>query len=333
MSQSSATPASDGLIASWTTFWFAPRQTLGLHLIRLIFGILLLFMMLPFAGYLNDFFGYEGWFDRAAFTEAGSEHIDNQSWSLLYLVAQDKTLLTVFYWASVAIIALFTLGFFTRITSVLTWLIVVSFTANPLIEVDTDVFFRIMSFYLMIGYLLLDVGRDDLPTFTKLLSPMNHWLGTMLKADAMSPGSSAATVSIRLIQVHFALAMIIMGLHKLQMAEWWAGVSFWYPLHRPSETSLEAINELRTRANQYLNWMSFASYLVLAWQIFFPTFAWRPGRFRWILLGGALTGAIGLMLIYPIPLLGPTFFLFCLCYLNDFEWLTLISPLRRLVKS
>lgn len=328
MSQVTATSS---LLSCWTNFWFLPRQATALHIIRILFGILLLCWLAPFAGYLNDFFSLEGWFDRAAFTEGG-QMIDNQSWSLLYLVAHDSTLLSAFFWLSIAVIACFTLGFFTRITSVLTWLIVISFTANPLIEVDTDVFFRIIAFYLMIGYLLLDITRQDLPDSVRAFSPWNHWIGSMLTSTEQNK-SAAVTVALRLLQVHFALAMVIMGLHKLQMAEWWGGVSFWYPLHRPSQTSLESINEMRNQGPiSYLFWMSLAAYAVLAWQIFFPTFAWRTGRFRWILVGGAILGTVGLMAIYSIPLLGPTFFLLCLCYLTDTEWHWVLSPLHRLVK-
>jgi hypothetical protein len=82
-----------------------------------------------------------------------------------------------------------------------------------------------------------------------------------------------------------------------------------------------------------LNTISFAAYCVLAWQIFFPTFAWRAGYARGVLLGGAVAGMIGLMIIYPIPLLGPVFFLLCLVYLTDDEWNWVLSPVARLVNG
>ncbi|HMP18173.1 MAG TPA: hypothetical protein PKD72_14205, partial [Gemmatales bacterium] len=105
------------------------------------------------------------------------------------------------------------------------------------------------------------------------------------------------------------------------------------PMHRTSTLTVETINDLRTRAYSYLNFISLAAYAVLVWQIFFPTFAWRTGWPRWILLGGAFAGLIGLMVIYPIPLLGPVFFLFCLIYLTDEEWKYVLSPVSRLVNS
>ncbi|HQR08387.1 MAG TPA: hypothetical protein PLN21_16275 [Gemmatales bacterium] len=387
-----------GFWTCWKNFWFLPRQTLGLHAVRMIFGILLLCWLLPFAGYVNDFFGLNGWFDTAAYAEAskaGRELIDSKSWSLLYLVANNPGALHAVYWGSVAVLVLFTLGLFTRITAVLTWLIVVSFTANPLIEVDTDVFFRLIAFYLMVAYLVIDWLRTDLNEVQKIFTPFQHSVVAMFKSQESTPRSSAATVTLRLLQVHFALAVVMMGLHKLQVAEWWGGFTFWYPLHRPSQTTAEAIIDFRARPvsysdfiggligliaacylfistyskgsywetrdwlfrwslrvvalimvswivfgifprmgpDTYLHTISLVAYVVLAWQIFFPTFAWRGGLCRWVLLGGALLGGIGLIAIYPIPLLGEAFALLCLTYLTDFEWFALFSPLRRLMRT
>lgn len=332
-----ASPAArQGIWNSWKSFWFLPRQTLGLHAIRMIFGLLLLCWLVPFANYVDDFFSLHGWFDTAAYAEAsqaGRELVDSKSWSLLFLVADNTAALRMVYWSSIVVLVLFTLGCFTRITSVLTWLIVVSFTANPLIEVDTDIFFRLIAFYLMIGYLLIDWLRDDLPLWKRIVTPFQHSVVAMFQPQELSGRSSAATVSLRLLQIHFALAMVMMGLHKLQVAEWWGGFTFWYPLHQPSETTAESINSLRPRGESYLMALSLAAYVVMAWQIFFPTFAWRGGLCRWVLLGGAVLGGIGLMAVYPIPLLGETFALLCLTYLTDFEWFTLFSPLRRLMRT
>jgi hypothetical protein len=320
----------EGLYARWTHFWFTSSNGLSLHMARVLLGLLGLVWLLSYAGHVTEFFGYEGWFDRAAFLEAGNL-AENQSWSLIYLVAHDTNLLNLFYWASVAVLALFTLGFFTRITSVLAWLIIVSFSANPLIEADTDVFLRLAFFYLMFGYVLMGLLDWDSPV-QLVLGSSKHWVWKMLYRDDATT-SFAATMALRLLQMHFALALVMMALHKLQIMEWWSGVAYWFPIHRTSTLSVEAINEMRTYAPTYLNSISLAAYAVLVWQIFFPTFAWRTGWPRWILLGGAVAGMIGLIIIYPIPLLGPMFFLLCLVYLTDAEWKTVLSPLMRLVNG
>ncbi len=320
-----------GLLSHWNNFWFLGRSPLSLHALRVLFGIICIVWLLSYAGHVHDFFSYEGWFDRAAFIEAGSL-ADNQSWSLLYLVAHDATLLTAFYWGSILVLTLFTLGIFTRLTSILSWLIIVSFTANPLIEADTDVFLRLIYFYLMIGYVLFGLLNATNP-LELVLGSSRHWLWNCLKHDDTDTFSSAATVTIRLMKLHVAMAIVMMGLHKLQLMEWWSGVAFWYPMNRTSTLSVDAINDMKARSFGYLNTISFAAYCVLVWQIFFPTFAWRTGYARVVLLGGAVAGMIGLMIIYPIPLLGPVFFLLCLVYLTDDEWNWVLSPLSRLVNG
>jgi hypothetical protein len=229
-------------------------------------------------------------------------------------------------------VLLFLLGVATRLTGVLTWLAICSFSANPLIEGDADVFLRMLTFYLMIGYLLIGQGEQRISSISRLLAPFDYFL--FRKEDSSGQQlSSAATVALRLIQIHFAIAVVIMGLHKLQMAEWWGGVALWYPLNVPSETTRETLRRWGTGSQRdyYLTVISIATYLLLAWQISFPTFAWRKGLCRWLLMIGAIVGCFGSTLLYQIPVFGPVFLVCCLAYLTDEEWQKAVSPLLRLL--
>ena len=62
-----AAPA--GLVRSWVSFWFAPRDPLGLHALRVLTGLVLLGWLLPFAGHQEALFGLDGWFDLQAYQE------------------------------------------------------------------------------------------------------------------------------------------------------------------------------------------------------------------------------------------------------------------------
>jgi hypothetical protein len=136
----------------------------------------------------------------------------------------------------------------------------------------------------------------------------------------------AANLALRLLQVHFALVLCVSGFHKLQFAEWWSGVNFWYALYPPLETTLEQARAHVGHAQVYLSMLSLGAYLTLAWQIGFPLFAWRR-RWRIVLLGGALVGWLGTAFLYRLPLFGPAFFIAALCYLTPAEW---SRALRRL---
>ena len=131
--------------------------------------------------------------------------------------------------------------------------------------------------------------------------------------------SVAANVAVRLIQVHFAIVMIMSGLHKLQFGEWWGGFALWYPLYPPLSTTLEEAREHVADRASYMTMLSIGTYAVLTWQIGFPLFAWRP-RLRLLLIGGALIGWLGSAFLYDVPTFGPALLVCSLSFLIAAEW-------------
>jgi hypothetical protein len=315
---------SGGPIRSWVRFWFTPADPVGLHAVRFLAGLLLLAWLLPLAGHLDGLFGLNGWFDQQAYAEAARLPFGPPkpiTWSVLYLVGSDPAKLQGVYWLSVAVVVLFTVGLFPRITSVLTWVAVASFTAHPAIDADADPLLLLLSFYLMIGYLLLYQGDAKQSLVTRLLGPWPGWLRRRPERDEGSEPrpSLGANVALRLLQVHLAIVVVTTGLHKLQFGDWWAGVALWYPLYPPFQTTVADARVHAEYAQLYLGLLSVAAYLVLAWQIGFPMFAWRP-RWRPVLLGGAALGWLGAALVYRLPLVGPAFFVGCLSFVSPAEW-------------
>jgi hypothetical protein len=331
-------PAPVALPGAWVRFWFTPVDPIGLHVLRVLAGLLFLCWLLPFSGQLDALFGLQGWFDLMAYHEAGrlpGAPMAPVSWSLVYLVGTDPAGLAALYWASVAVLALFTLGVCPRVTGVLTWVIVASFTANPATAYDADVLLAILAMYLAVGYLGLAQRGPGISPSWRLLGPA--WLvgSTWLVGDRAAERalwrreSLAANIALRLLQVHFALVMVMSGLHKLQFGEWWSGLAPWFALHRPFETTLQAARSLAPFAGIYLFLVSLGAYLGLAWQIGFPLFAWRR-RLRVLLVGGAALGWLSMALVYRLPLFGPAIVIFCLGYLTPDEWHWLAGLVGRL---
>jgi hypothetical protein len=315
-------------------------------------GLVFLGWLLSFAGHQQAFFGLDGWFDAEAYREAGrmqerylravesgdlAEVQANQpvpvpiGWSILYLVGSDPLWLNLFYFGSLAVLLLFTLGLWTRVTAVLTWVIVVSFLANPAISYDADFLLPILALYLMVGYLLYGLWSRNLSRLERLLGPADasvfaRWLSRSRDEaeDKAQTGSYAANLTLRLLQIHFAIIVVISGLHKLQMGDWWRGVALWMPLHPPFETTAKDLRDMAPSANTTLFFLSLAQYLALAWQFAFPTFAWRK-RWRPLLLGGALVGWAGSAFIFRLPWFGPIYLVGCLSYLTAAEWHTLAA--------
>ena len=318
-----------GLWKAWVHFWFTPADPTGLHAIRVLAGVLFLSWLLGFAGHENEMFGLQGWFDTQAYKEASRMQPPNGppapiTWSLVYLCGENTAAVTALYWASVAVLLLFTLGIATRITSVLTWLVVGSFTANPLISYDGDALLLILAFYLMVGYVLLGQWNGGLSWLGRLFGSSRDWL----LGPVARPQSLAANLTMRLLQVHFTILVVVAGLHKLQSGDWWSGAALWYPLYPPFTTKLSEVRSLAGRRDFYLIMVSLATYAVLAWQLGFPLFAWRQ-RWRPILVGGALIGWLGTAFLYQLPIFGPAFVIGSLCFLTPDEWSWLTGWLPR----
>ncbi len=150
--------ASTGMVAAWSRFWFSAVDPVGLHWVRFLAGLVFLAWLLPLTGERQALFGLDGFFDEAAYREAsrlpGGPPMPF-GWSLLYLFGQSAMLLDIFWWGALAVLALFTLGVATRVTAVLTWVIIVSFLASPATHPDTDFLLVLPAFYLMLGYLFL----------------------------------------------------------------------------------------------------------------------------------------------------------------------------------
>ncbi len=297
-----------GFLRAWVRFWFTPVDPIGLHALRICAGLLFLAWLLPAAGHVESFYGPQGWFDEKAAADAArfpDSPPQLQTWSVLALAGSDPRGVTALYWTAIAVLALFTLGIFPRVMAVLTWAVVTSFTANPVLDCDAYALFNILAFYLMVGYVLLG------------------WPGRR------GP-SVGANVALRLLQVHLAVVLVTTGLHKLQFGEWWAGVALWYPLYPPFETTPASARLHAADGESYLATLSLAAYLTLAWQLGFPFFAWRP-RWRVVLLGGALIGWPAAAYLLHLPWFGPALFIGSLSYLLPGEWRRLVSWPARLL--
>jgi hypothetical protein len=326
-------PQPAGLVRSWVRFWFTPVDPAGLHVLRVLAGLLFLYWLLPFAGHREALCGLQGLIDRQAYGDLARlpDGMPPQlRWTALYFFGSDPTLLTWAYWLSAAVLVLFTFGIWTRLTGVLTWVIVASFTTSAAMEADADCLLGILAFYLMIGYVLLGQSSPGLSLAARLLGTWTTpFRGRVASAEAAGRQPSvAANLAVRLLQVHVALVVFVNGIHKLQFGDWWGGYALWFPLYPPFETTLAAAQAHVKDATSYMFLLSLAAYLTLAWQIGFPLFAWRP-RWRPVLLGGAAVGWLGTAFLYRLPVFGPALFICCLSYLSPAEWDRLFALLGR----
>ena len=316
------TYATRGLFAGWNRFWFLPVSPLGLHVVRMLTGLLVLSWLLGYSSTYHELLGTDGWFDELAY-EAAEKLPDEANiptnWGHA-LIPSSPMLLGIMYLASLIIAALFTLGVATRITAPLVWLTVVAFTSNPVLYYGGDAFLIVLTLYLAIGYVLLDlfpskgIGSLILGSAT---APV--WKLSTARQELSAPTSVVANLTLRLIQIHVALIIFMSVLHKFQDPEWWAGDALWYTVYQPFDTDVAALLTRQGQMTGTLIFLSVAAYVTMAWQLTYPLQPiTRTGR--WVMLIGAAIGWGWCTFISGQPLYGPGIFIGSLAALPAESW-------------
>ncbi len=332
--RSAALPAKSSTASTdnaWTRFWFAAVTPMPLRVLRVLSGLLFIAWLASFLGHQAEFFSLNGWVDLRTLQEVRAQ--DQQSspvdWSILYWAGESAPLFQAIYFGSLIVLVLFTLGFATRVTGVLTWVVVVSFVANPATLYDGDDLLAILAFYLMIGHLFVGQWNGNLSIAERILGARADFVlaGWLFPQDEQ-PASVAVNWTMRLLQLHVAIIIVISALHKLQGPDWWGGVALWYPLHPTFKMTPEGLQREAPNVLFTLSYLSLAAYIVLGWQLAFPVFAWRGGWWRGLLLGGAVIGWLGAYFLFGLPSFGPFVMIGCLSFLHAEEWAWAFERIR-----
>jgi hypothetical protein len=133
------------------------------------------------------------------------------------------------------IMLLFTLGFCTRITSVLTWLAALSYIQRAQTTLfGMDTMMNISMIYLMIGPSGATFSLDRWLAKRRARRVLSGEIkGDFAAAQAVLQGpapSVAATFATRLLQIHFCFIYFASGASKLKGGTWWGGTAIWYTI-------------------------------------------------------------------------------------------------------
>jgi hypothetical protein len=316
----------------WIRFWFAPVDPIGMHAVRALVGLLTLAWLLSFHAEYEALFGLSGWFDAQAYREAQDPLVlpDGSpvplGWSAWFL-AQSPQAISAMYYGTVALAAMFTVGFATRVTGILTWLSITSMTENPALRYGGDVFLIVFWFSLALGYAFYRWNDPSESVIWRVLGSRSAWLWVGRHDAGQGTGSTAAGLAVRLLQVHMAIIMTTSGLHKLQVSEWWSGTALWLP--RPNfDLSLDAALQTPVSPRLWLVILSLSAYAVVAWQISFPFLMWRP-RARSLMIVAAVAGCIAHAAVFRLPIFGPAVVIGSLAFLESAQWRRGLEIMRR----
>ena len=277
----------------WNRFWFTPSDPLVLCMLRIGTGLLALVYLASLTPGLSAWFGLHGLMSTetvAMLRETGPGY-DWIHFSYLDLVASSSAL-WISHVLGLLVLLLFTLGTFTRVTSILAWLVMLSYLhRQPIVTGPFEPVMAMLLFYLCLGpcgaYLSIDqwrrTGRCDLgagesPRFM-------HW---------------TVTVSVRLVQLHCAGFYLLMGLSKLAGVTWWEGEAVWSLMAQVRSRPLD-LTFLREREYLLEAW----THAIVGFELAFPLLIWKPllrpllwcvAIVMWSLLA-LLTGLTGFCLV------------------------------------
>jgi hypothetical protein len=255
----------------WNRFWFTPSDPFTLGVIRVLTGIMAIYMVATFGPDLGAFFGKEGLIQPRLLEDLSA---GQPPYSFSYLNHLDTPAeLTIAHGAGLAVLGLFTLGVATRVTSVLALVVVLSYIHRaPLVAAHFEWILAFMMFYLCLGPSGRCLSIDSLLSRrTRARSPHapHEEAGAARNAAA---GSVAATVAIRLMQVHLAAVYLMMGLAKLmggaQGSIWWTGDAMFWLVARPESRLVDL-----TGLHEYV--LNAWTHLVVWTEMLFPVLIWN----------------------------------------------------------
>jgi hypothetical protein len=225
----------------------------------------------------------------------------------LWFHVKDPTEMALVHSGVLVLILLFTLGLFTRVTSVLVWLATVSYihrTQQVLFGMDTMM--NILLFYLMIGNSGAALSLDRLIARYRAVRASLRRSGTIDANTraflACPPPSVSAGLALRLIQVHFCFIYAAAGLSKLKGATWWNGQAFWDVVVNPEFTLMRYqfyenfLHRLMSVKIVYYVTTAIAVWSTLFIEIASPFLLWTRLRWLMIFLATAMHAVIGVLM-------------------------------------
>ena len=257
--------------AAWNRFWFTPSSARLPAILRIATGLLALYSIATYGADLNIWFGEEGMLPQALMNELYRRPDQWLSLRSLLDYLPDSAIWP-FYWASLAVIALFTVGIGGRITAIASTVAVISFFARaPVLTGEFESVLVMLLVYLCIARTsdALSISRllkKHAATPTTAPSPIPH------SAFPISH-SPFNTISIRLIQLHIALIHLMMGYAQLAAPEnaWWSGEGVWLAAARPG-MSLVDLSSLADHPRLVAAW----SHAITIYLLAFPVLVWKP---------------------------------------------------------
>jgi hypothetical protein len=260
----------DAFGRGWNRFWFTPSDPYTLSVLRIFVGLVALYNVFTYSFDLERLFGPAGILPSEliqTLLAARSPADANYHFSYLDDTFLDPVFLThvrnngelwTLHLLSMAVLVLFTIGFYTRITSVLALLVVLSYSHRAIFL--TNEFEGVLTFMML--YICLGASGACLS--------VDSWRAKKAGPPAVQ-ASYSATISVRLIQVHLTVVYVMMLLGQLSAPVWWNGQAAWWL----ALNTQDALVDLTGLAS-HVFFFNFLTHLIIAYELAFPLLVWNP---------------------------------------------------------
>ena len=288
-----AATLTDRFGSGWNRFWFTPSDALVLCVVRILTGLVAIYWHLSYTTDLVRWFGANGLLtvetvDRL--TGASADALD--ALAVFHYAYRNLLQTPAQLWTAhvlgLVVLALFTAGLLTRVTSVLSLIVVLSYIHRaPMITGQLEPVLAMMIFYLCLvpagTYLSLD----------RLLARSRRAKSAPREFDepTLPAPSVAATVGARLMQVHLAALYLMMGLTKLGTETWWYGDAVWWLIARADSRLVD------------LTFLHTAPFLINAWTHAIVLFELSFGILIWNRLARPLLLTVAILMWGSLALL------------------------------
>jgi hypothetical protein len=270
----------------WNRFWFEPQQPHTLAIVRILGGAMLLYTHLIWFVNQSMFLGRDSWLDArtaALLNTAGDG--SNYTWSYLYYV-DSPALLGLLNLGACLVFLMLTLGLFTRVTSILSFIITLAYCHRLTGSLyGLDQINAVIATYLMLG------RSGDVWS-------LDRWLAGR-KGDVFPILPAASTnIAVRLLQLHLCVIYLYGGIGKARGELWWDGSACWYAIANLEYRSVDL-----TWLVRYPWFIALLTHVTLFWEVFYCFFVWHKLT-RPICIGLAVAVHLGIALFLGMPTFG-----------------------------
>jgi hypothetical protein len=271
---------------AWDQFWFTPQQPHTLALIRILGGAMLFYTHLVWSLNLVAFLGPNGWLPTSTVVLMKQNATGRvYAWSYLYYV-ESPALLWILHIAALVVLAMLTLGLYTRVTSILAFIITLSYChrlEGSLFGLDQ--INALLATYLMLGN-------------SGAVYSLDRWLATRRSRAMPVKPAVSANIAIRLIQIHMCVIYLFGGIGKARGEVWWDGTAMWLAFATLEYQSLDMLWTV------HMPWLlALLTHITLFWELSYVFLIW-PKLTRPIMLILAVLVHLGIGLCMGMKTFG-----------------------------